>query len=322
MEKPKVAFYWCASCGGCEEAVVDLAEDILGVLDAVQILFWPVALDFKRKDVERLSRGELLVSFINGAVRTEEQEEMVRLLRKKSRLIVAFGSCSHLGGIPGLANLASSEDLLKTIYIQCPSVANPENRLPLTRWNEGGMELTLPELYDSVKAMDQTIDVDYYLPGCAPPPDLILDAVRMLLKEKLPERGAVLAPDKALCDTCPRKKSKPDEIRIREIKRMPFTEIAEDKCFLAEGVICMGPATRAGCGERCINANMPCRGCFGPPNGIVNQGAKFLSAFTSIVESEDEGEIQRIMDTVIDPVGLFYMYSLASSIGMKFFDNR
>ena len=32
MPKPKVAFYWCASCGGCEETVVDLAEDILGVV--------------------------------------------------------------------------------------------------------------------------------------------------------------------------------------------------------------------------------------------------------------------------------------------------
>ncbi len=85
MDKPKVAFYWCASCGGCEEAVVDLAEDILGVLEAVQILFWPVALDFKRKDVERISNGEILVSFINGAVRTSEQEEMVKLLRKNSK---------------------------------------------------------------------------------------------------------------------------------------------------------------------------------------------------------------------------------------------
>ncbi|HJW75296.1 MAG TPA: oxidoreductase, partial [Thermoleophilia bacterium] len=54
MTKPKVAFYWCASCGGCEEAVVDLAEDVLTVVDAVDIVFWPVALDFKVSDVEAL----------------------------------------------------------------------------------------------------------------------------------------------------------------------------------------------------------------------------------------------------------------------------
>jgi F420-non-reducing hydrogenase small subunit len=322
MDKPKVAFYWCASCGGCEEAVVDLAEDILGVLDAVQILFWPVALDFKRKDVEKLAENELLACFLNGAVRTEEQEEMVKLLREKSRIVVSFGSCSHLGGIPGLANLSDREEIFERIYRKCPSNENPGNTLPVTRWDAGGMELELPGFHDTVKTLDQTIDVDYYLPGCAPPPDLILDAFKTLLGGELPEKGSVLAPDKALCDTCPRKESKPDKIEIGEIRRMPFTELPEDKCFLAEGVICMGPATRSGCGERCINANMPCRGCFGPPEGIVDQGAKFLTAFTSIVAREDEEEIKRIMDSVIDPVGLFYMYSLASSVGMKFFDNK
>jgi F420-non-reducing hydrogenase small subunit len=184
------------------------------------------------------------------------------------------------------------------------------------------MELELPELHEAVKALDQVIDVDYYLPGCAPPPDLILDAINALLGGELPQKGAVLAPDKALCDTCPRKESKPDELRIHEIKRIPFTDISKDKCFLAEGVICMGPATRSGCGERCINAHMPCRGCFGPPKDITDQGAKFLSAFSAIIESEDEEQIKRIMNTVIDPAGLFYMYSLSSSIGMKFLDKE
>ena len=45
--KPKVAFYWCAACGGCEETVVDLGEGILDVVAAVDIVLWPVALDFK-----------------------------------------------------------------------------------------------------------------------------------------------------------------------------------------------------------------------------------------------------------------------------------
>ena len=66
-DKPKVAFYWCASCGGCEESIVDLAEDILGVVAAVDIMFWPVAMDFKKSDVEAIPDGGLLVAMINGA---------------------------------------------------------------------------------------------------------------------------------------------------------------------------------------------------------------------------------------------------------------
>ena len=103
--KPRVAFYWCASCGGCEEAVLDLAEEVLNVAAAVDIVFWPVALDFKQKDVEAMDDGSIAVSFVNGAVRTTHQLEMAHLLRRKSRLIVAFGACAQLGGIPGLSNL-------------------------------------------------------------------------------------------------------------------------------------------------------------------------------------------------------------------------
>src|SRR5208283_2232889 len=93
-DKPKIAFYWCASCGGCEEAVVDLAEEILDVVAAVDIVFWPVALDYKRHDVVQMPDGSILATFLNGAIRTSEQEEMAELLRRKSKLMVAFGSCS------------------------------------------------------------------------------------------------------------------------------------------------------------------------------------------------------------------------------------
>ncbi|MGH7967189.1 MAG: oxidoreductase, partial [Limisphaerales bacterium] len=89
--KPKIAFYWCASCGGCEEAVVDLAEDILGVVEAVEIVFWPCAMDFKKRDLEALPDQGLTVTLLNGAIRTSEQEEMARLLRRKSRLLIAYG---------------------------------------------------------------------------------------------------------------------------------------------------------------------------------------------------------------------------------------
>jgi F420-non-reducing hydrogenase small subunit len=319
MAKPKVAFYWCASCGGCEEAVVDLNEDILKVVEAVDIVFWPVALDFKKKDVEAIGDGEIAVSFINGAIRTEEQEEMVKLLRKKSGLVVAFGSCSHLGGIPGLANFWNRETIFTRVYKTVPSIANPNGIVPQQKTNIPEGELTLPEFYDTVKTLDQTIDVDYYLPGCAPPPDLIMNAVTAILEGKLPEKGAVLAPDKSLCDTCPRGETKPDKLSIKEIKR-PYEIIPDpEKCFLEEGLICLGPVTRSGCGERCINANMPCRGCFGPTKEVVDQGAKGLSAIASILGLEEEKKMteedtKKLIDQIVDPAGLFYMYSLASSL--------
>jgi F420-non-reducing hydrogenase small subunit len=314
MPKPKVAFYWCASCGGCEEAVVDLHEDILKVVDAVDIVLWPVALDFKRKDVEALADGEIAVSFINGAVRLSEQEEWVKLLRRKSGLIVAFGSCAYLGGIPGLGNVANRELIFRRKYTTVPTVDNPEEVLPMTAVTVDGYELELPSFYDTVKTLGQTIDVDYYLPGCPPPPDLIWDAVTAILEGKLPEKGAVLAPNKALCDTCPLNETKPEELGIKEFKRVATSTPDPEECFLSQGYICLGPATRSGCGERCINGNMPCRGCFGPTDEVVDQGAKILSAIASIVDSTDEKEIEEVIGTIADPLGTFYRFTLPSSL--------
>jgi F420-non-reducing hydrogenase small subunit len=313
-QKPKVAFYWCSSCGGCEESIVDLAEDILKVVEAVDIVFWPVALDFKKKDVEAMEDGSIAVTFINGAVRLSEQEEMVKLLRKKSGLIVAHGSCSHMGGIPGLGNFWNKETIFNRAYHTTPSTDNPDGTIPLEKVEVDGKELSLPRFYDTVYTLDQVIDVDYYLPGCAPPRDLIMNAVLAILEGKLPPKGAVLSPNKSLCDDCSRKESKPDKLAITEIKRPWEVQLDPEMCFLAQGIICMGPATRTGCGERCITANMPCRGCFGPTDQVIDQGAKFLSALASIIETDDEKEIEKLMETVIDPAGTFYRFSLPSSI--------
>lgn len=319
MDKPKIAFYWNASCGGCEETVVDLNEDILKVVEAVDIVFWPVALDFKRKDIEALSDGEIAVSFINGAIRTEEQEGMVRLLRAKSGLVVAFGACAHLGGIPGLGNFWTKDAIFQRVYKETPSTENPQGTVPQEKTDIGVGELTLPEFYDTVKTLNQTIPVDYYLPGCPPPPDLIMNAVNAILTGQLPEKGTVLAPNKAQCDTCPRNETKPEKMSIKEMKRPWEIKIDPEKCFLAQGLICLGPATRSGCGETCIRANMPCRGCFGPVDGVVDQGARALSAIASLLGLEDEEkmtdeEVQKLVDRIADPAGTFYRFGLPSSL--------
>ncbi len=313
MSKPKVAFYWCASCGGCEEAVVDLAEAILGVVDAVDIVFWPVAMDFKREDVEALKDGELAAGFVNGAIRTSEQEEMAHLMRRKSQALIAFGSCSHTGGIPGLANLYTREDILKRVYIENPSIVNPNHILPQEKSVETEGTLRLPAFKDDVRTLDQTVEVDYYLPGCPPPVNLIVNAVTALVEGKLPPKGSVLAPDVALCSECERNATKPEKLSMKDVKRPHEIIIDGENCLLAQGVICLGPATRSGCGAACLNANMPCTGCMGATSGALDYGAKALSAMASLLDSNDAEEIKSMTAKIVDPAGTFYRYSLPAS---------
>ena len=271
-------------------------------------------MDFKKSDLEAMEDGEIAVAFLNGGVRTSEQMEWTELLRKKAQLVVAFGSCAHIGGVPGLANFYDRAALMANSYEDLPGVDNPDKTHPQhsTKMPEG--ELELPELWDRVHSLDQVIDVDYYLPGCTVPPDLIMGAVEAVLSGELPPKGSVLAPNKSLCDECDRNESKPDKIEITELKRPHETFMDPEKCFLTEGVICMGPATRAGCGQRCINANMPCRGCFGPTDEVKDMGAKFLSALASIIDVDDPEQMERVADSIPDVAGLSYMYSLPTSL--------
>jgi F420-non-reducing hydrogenase small subunit len=313
-DKPKVAFYWCASCGGCEESVVDLAENILDVVAAVDIVMWPVAMDFKKKDVEAMADGSILVSLVNGAIRTSEQEEMAKLMRKKSKLIIAYGSCAHTGGIPGLANQFEREEVLRYVYEESPSTINPQKTRPEIKVMSDGNTVTLPSFFHVVRALDQVIDVDYYLPGCPPTPKLLKQAIEVLLSGKLPEKGTVLAPDIALCDECPKKDTKPSDLKFIEFKRPHSIQIDPAACLLAQGLVCMGPATRGGCEGVCISGNMPCTGCFGPPSRIKDQGAKILSALASQVEARDEKSIDETLATIPDPVGTFYRYGLPVSL--------
>ena len=314
-KKLKFAFYWAASCGGCEIAVLDIDEKILDVVQIADIVFWPVAMDIKYKDVENMPDKYIDVCFFNGAIRTEEQEYMAKLLRKKSKILIAYGACSYIGGIPGLANLSNKQEIFEKAYIQTFSTVNPNKVLPRTRVKVPEGELELPDFYDTVKTLDQTVEVDYYVPGCPPAVERTLYALEVIAKGELPPKGTVLAPLKSVCDECPRKKS---EKKISRIYR-PY-EITPDpeKCLLEQGIICMGPATRGGCGARCIKANMPCTGCGGPCPNSPEQGAAMISALASILGLENEKEAymeaEKLIEQIKDPIGTFYLYSLPSSI--------
>ncbi|OGO01728.1 MAG: oxidoreductase [Chloroflexi bacterium RBG_13_52_14] len=313
-KKPKVAITWLGGCGGCDEAVVDLNEVLLGVANVVDLVLWPIALDFKYHHIEQMQDGEIALSIINGNVRNSEQEEIAKLLRKKSQLVLAFGACACFGGTPGMANFRSKEDIFNWVYRDAPTVVNPKNNVPQTKSQVNGKELTLPKFYEQVFALNQVINVDYYLPGCPPPPYLVMNAVSAVLEGKLPPKGSTLAPHKAMCDTCPRNKTKPSRIALKDIKRIHEVEADPESCFLTQGIICLGPATRTGCGESCISINIPCRGCFGPVEGVVDSGAKFVSALASIIDAEDEAEMKRIVDEIDDPAGLFYRFTLPVSL--------
>ena len=325
MAKIKIAQYWGAGCGGCDVALLDIDEKILGVAEIADIVFWPIAVDTKLKDVEAMPDGYITATLYNGAIRNSENEYVAKLLRKKSVLMVSFGSCACFGGIPGLANVTNGKDILEYVYgktFSSDQRDKPDKVYPqhMTHTKDG--ELELPVLYDTVMTLDQVIDVDYYMPGCPPTTNLINDflgAVEKHVKEgvPLPPKGTVIASNKTLCDECKRKKALKV---VSELHQAMDVDMDPDKCMIEQGVICLGPATRAGCGAKCLNANQPCRGCMGPTAEVMDQGGSMLSALASVFKVDNtetrlnEEDIIKMMQQVKDPLGTFYAYSLPKSI--------
>ncbi|MCX6834019.1 MAG: oxidoreductase [candidate division Zixibacteria bacterium] len=317
VSKPKLAIYWAASCGGCDIAILDIEDKILAVADFFDIAFWPCATDFKYDDVRAMDDGSITLTLFNGAIRSDENYEIAQLLRRKSVVLCAFGSCASEGCIPGLANLYDRESIFDYAYSKSPSTDNPGGIRPLTEVDVPEGRLTLPALWNTVRTLPQVVEVDYIIPGCPPQSDQIATVVAAVIDilkngKPLPPKGTVLgATDKTCCDECKRERNVK---KIREFVR-PFEKSFDPNlCLLEQGVVCLGPATRSGCGAKCVNAGVPCRGCYGLPINIQDQGAKMASALGSIIDSTDPKEIQQIIDTIADPIGTFYRFSLPHSL--------
>jgi len=323
-DKIKIAQYWGAGCGGCDVALLDIDAKILDVHAIAEVVFWPIGFDGKLHEIEQMPDKSITVSFYNGAIRNSENEHVAKVLREKSVVMIAFGSCACFGGTPGLANVTNKEEVFQTVYKDTVSTDNPDFVTPQTKLNVPEGELTLPEFYDTVKTLDEVVDVDYFMPGCPPTVNLIALAVDAVAKHvtegaDLPPKGTVIASDKTLCDECDRERVEKDR-RIDRIYQAYEIKADPKKCLLDQGIICIGPATRAGCGSMCPNANMPCRGCMGPTKAVMDQGGSMLSALASLLNITDsesklsEEQIIELMMQVKDPLGTFYAITLPKSL--------
>ena len=239
---------------------------------------------------------------------------MVKLLRQKAKVLVAFGSCACEGCIPGLSNTTTRAATMDWIYRDSPSTDNPENVQPQEQTETPIGTLELPAFWETVRTLDQVVDVDYYVPGCPPQAHQIWAVLETVIdiiqnQKPLPPQGTVLgAGDRTCCDECPRVR---EEKKLKRFVRLHEVIPDPEQCLLDQGILCMGPATRSGCGGLCVSVGLPCRGCYGPPPNSKDQGTKMIAALASVIDSEDPEEIERIIDGIVDPLGTFYRFSMA-----------
>jgi F420-non-reducing hydrogenase small subunit len=276
----RVSSEWLNSCSGCEISIIDMGERLLDVLAVADIVHIPALVDSKYYgplgDQKHLSLPEADVGLISGGIRNAEHLEVALEMRKKCKLIIALGTCATHGGIPALANSYTVDEIMERAFTT--ETTDKTDAYP----SDG-----VPALLDSCYALDEKIKVDIYVPGCPPHPDHVFNCLVSLVQGKMPE-----LPSRSVCDTCPTvRKGKGELKQVRRFLQAPQYKAPDEpfdqmRCLLEQGLLCMGPVTRAGCGgdaitPRCISARVPCRGCSGPVRHEGNQLLDMLNALAS-----------------------------------------
>jgi len=318
-EKPRFVMYWGSGCGGCDVSLLNTHELLLTLADFFEIVFWPLVMDGKKSDVETLPDGGLDLAFFNGAIRTTADEEWALLLRAKAKILVAYGACACHGSVLGLSNLSDAATHLRTIYLEGHGLDNPGQVLPATEVQVKEGTLPLPALADTVRTLDQTVAVDGFVPGCPPEAKQVERLLTPLLHRLELAAGGVLgAGAEALCIECPRRR---DGRRIRKFYRAHELIPEPETCLLEQGLLCMGPATRSGCGALCPGHNIVCTGCYGPLPDTIDQGAALLAVVASRLEGpaidnpqERAQAVRKLLAEIVDPAGTFYRFTLPKSL--------
>lgn len=259
-----------AHCAGCEVAILDQGEELFNILEKISIIHAPILMDHKYRapsgDTSDIIIPKADVGIVSGGIRTEDSLAVAKALRENCRIIIANGTCACMGGIPSLANLVPPNALKE-------GIPNLEDR------GEGG-DFELPALTGRVAALNEVVAVDVFLPGCPPPVHLFAAALEAVL-----EGRPFNLPEDTVCNECLKSKEKrtifaDKDLAFPEMLRPLEQPPLEKRCLMEQGFFCMGAATRSGCGARCTQADVPCRGCMGPKRVGDNPRTEMMGALS------------------------------------------
>lgn len=279
MTRPTLAIVTLGGCDGCLMSIVDGHEALVELLSVVDIVSSP--LDASHRPLPE----SVDIVLIEGAVTTEEDRAHLLEARKAATTLVALGSCATYGGVGGMRNLVA-DDAEAAVY---------------------GASASRPQIASFVEAPALVVDVDVEIPGCSPSPERTHAALQALLG------GTELAEGRRnLCHECAREKvdlldHSAEFVSDAVVALMELEEIDAKRCLLEQGLLCMGPMTREGCGAACTSVNVPCRGCGGPSRRDFEQGAKAVDALASVLPA---GALMHMEDLT----GTAYRYALPSSL--------
>ncbi len=166
MSKVKLATIWLDGCSGCHMSVLDLDENILAVAELADMVYGPLV------DAQEFPEG-VDVTLVEGAVSSQEDLHKLRIVRERSRIVVALGDCAITGNVPSMRNGLPVQGILNRVYVEGADVSP---MIPT---------IGVPPLLPQSRPIHEFVKVELHLPGCPPTPKTILAAVSELLQGRI-----------------------------------------------------------------------------------------------------------------------------------------
>jgi NAD-reducing hydrogenase small subunit len=168
MRRARLATVWLDGCSGCHMSLLDVDEAIIAIAKRVEVVYGPLV------DAQEFPKAVDVV-LIEGAISSQEDLEKVRLIRQRSKLVIALGDCAVTGNVPAMRNQIAPRKLLERIYIEgvqeTPGIPT-----------EG-----VPALLRHAIPVHEVVKVDLHVPGCPPPAAAIAFVLGELLDGRVPD---------------------------------------------------------------------------------------------------------------------------------------
>lgn len=230
-----------SGCAGCEVALLNAEE----WMETYQLAYMPLV-------ISAYDVPEVEVLMVSGAVHTDEDYHSLRHAVRRAEQVIAVGICAISGGVANLGN----RDEVRELFL-----AEAARR-------------HVPRLLDKSRPIDTVVNVDLYLPGCPPTPELFVAALSALDD---------FSPSRTVCQECGRRKLK--DMRPRQLLGFQQGEVLPDACLINQGYLCVGTSTRGGCRAICTRPGSPCVGCRGPSDAFIEkESSAWFNAIQRVFE--------------------------------------